>query len=321
MTAACARHAAACSAGMLALAVALGGAAAAPPGAALRGLQARVEHVVDLPALSADGVRLRELSALAWDPQAQELVAASDRGRVVRLRLVAEQGRLVVRVGDAQRLQLPDDAVLKAEALFWRTAPGGGRLWAGGEHDGQAWALDGQGRGVRAQPWPQALQRAAEGRHGVEALAWHEPLGLLAGLQKSRSWRPGDARRFHAVHAEGARHWLWAPAASGSALKAIEPWPGQGLLVLERLPADAGAEGSPQRLWRPRLRLLWLLHCGQTLPCEAQEVPLTPPLPDGPLNFEGLACAGDGRCWLVSDGGADGQVPARLVQLRLQPVP
>lgn len=293
------------------------GKVAAQPAGALPALRAQVEHVVDLPATADSGEPVLELSALAWDPLAQQLVAASDRGQLFRLHFSQADGRLSVRVGGAQRLQLPSGDALGAEALFWRAAPGGGGLWAGAEHDGRAWSLDGQGRAVQSQPWPQALQRTDLGEHGVEALAWQEPLGLLAGLQASRPWVVGDKQPWHALHAEDRRRWLWLPAAAGSALKAVEPWPGQGLLVLERLPVSVSAG----RLWRPRLRVLWLLQCGQALPCTPQEVVLTPGLPDGPHNFEGLACAGDGRCWLVSDGGRHGRVPTRLVQLRLVSVP
>jgi hypothetical protein len=126
----------------------------------------------------------------------------------------------------------------------------------------------------------------------------------------------GAEQALHAVQADGGRWWAFEPAAPGSHVKAIEALPGGRLLVLERVPL-AGTDKTSGS-FRTVLRLLALQGCGQTVACRAAELPVLPPLPDGHDNFEGLACATDGRCWIVNDSGPDAAAPTRLLQLRLE---
>ncbi|KNZ32342.1 MAG: hypothetical protein AD742_11125 [Methylibium sp. NZG] len=67
--------------------------------------------------------------------------------------------------------------------------------------------------------------------------------------------------------------------------------------------------------------LRWLdpATCGEPVRCVAPHLRVLPEQIVGADNVEGLACTVDGTCWLVSDGGAGGEQPTRLWQVRLLP--
>lgn len=286
-------------------------------------LRAQVEHVVALPATAIDGQRPAELSALAWDADAGDLLAASDRGVLFRWRVDDRGGSLRLQPVAAHTIRdtAGRSAALNAEALAWRRAGGSsasgddhGTLWVAGETATQAWTLDTQGRQTGSADWPAALVADAareRSTHGIEALDWDPQHGLLAALQRALpgpAAPDGQAQAWHAVHAASGRSWRFAPAGPGSQLKAIERLQRGGtvgLLVLERL-----------RGMQPVLRWLALDGCGGTTPCTPEPVPLLGLPADGRHNVEGLACRDDGVCWLVSDA-TPGKTATLLLQLRL----
>jgi hypothetical protein len=114
-----------------------------------------------------------------------------------------------------------------------------------------------------------------------------------------------------ALAADGTR-WRWRPVQPGSEIKAIEMVSPRRLLVLERVrDRSAGA----QRFF---LRPVKLDRCDGDKPCN----PAAWRIDDGSdafaqLNFEGLACFKPRHCLLVSDSGAQGKRPTRLVHLHL----
>lgn len=284
----------------------VGLAAVAAPAGTPEPPRLRVEHEAQLGGVQVQGVALREISALAWDEAAQLLVAASDRGQLFQLRLSGTGAAWQVQAVAVQPLA----AVRDAEALATRrTALGTVELWATGERAGAAHRLGLGAESTAVQPWPAALRS----RDRVEAIAWHPEAGLLVAAQNPRPWLQELPGHWHALHAADGRSWGFEAAAVRSHLKAIELLPGHRVLVLERTehPATGGA-------FRTHLRLLDLTRCGESVPCDARTLALTPALPDGPDNFEGLACADDGRCWIVSDSGPDRQGRTRLLQLRLE---
>lgn len=286
---------------------ALAPAAAAPPPALLR-----LEQSVVIAPQPVDGLRPSELSALAWDEAAGELVAASDRGLLFRFTAHDSDGQLVAAPRSALRIEHGRNA----EALHMRPSPVGGpeQLWMLTETGGSAVRLGARGESLESRPWPMLRGK----RTGAEALAWLPGIGLVVAPQSARrpQRREGAAQALHAVQADGGRWWAFEPAAPGSHVKAIEALSGGRLLVLERV--SLAGPGKTSRSFRTVLRLLPLHGCGQAVACRAAEVPVLPPLPTGPDNFEGLACAADGRCWIVNDSGPDAAAPTRLLQLRLE---
>jgi len=291
-----------CTAALAGLAWLAGAVAAGAPEAP----RLRVEHEANLLGVQAQGVALREVSALAWDEAAQLLFAASDRGQLFQLRLSGS--------GAAWRVQavavLPLAAARDAEALATRrTVLGTSELWVTGERGGAAHRLGAAAEATATQPWPAALRS----RERVEAIAWHPEAGLLVAAQNPRPWLQELPGHWHALHAADGRSWGFEAAAVRSHVKAIELLPGHRVLVLER--SEHPTPGAP---YRTHLRLLDLRSCGESVPCEARALEVVPALPDGPDNFEGLACASDGRCWIVSDSGPDREGRTRLLQLRLE---
>ena len=153
-------------------------------------------------------------------------------------------------------------------------------------------------------------------------MTWDARHGLVAGLQRPHAWTPSEPLR-HALHADDGRQWHFLPSGRGSSLKAVEALGDGGWLVLERVAAPGGGYRTLLRRLDPE-RCATMGPAAAAMPasrpviCDAAVVPVVPPLPDGPDNFEGLACADDGRCWIVSDGGTSRSAPTRLVQWRLE---
>jgi hypothetical protein len=294
-----------------------------------------VEHVLTWPAGAGAGANAgpgptaRELSALAWDPRARELVAVSDRGRLFRYRLALQGGQWRAEQVMAQRLDLGVRAGGQAqlgsrnvEALAWhRTGPdGAGELLVAPEQGDHVTRLGAEGQVLGTLAWPTAVAAAlaragAEGqRHGVEAIAWHDRHGLLAATQRPTRSPPraaGGAERLHWIHAASGARWGFAASGRDSHLKAIESLPDGTLLLLERTQAR-----GDERL-HTVLRWLDLGACGEARLCAAPLLPMQPAPIVGPDNVEGLACNDEGTCWLVSDGGAGDKPPTRMWQFRL----
>lgn len=305
-----------------------------------------VEHAVVLSSPGSKRPARMELSALAWNPADQELVAASDRGLLYRYRLRMLDGQLHADTVSSQRLLDPRPSASRTptevnpEALAWRPqapdrpAPsaadpdaggGGGELLLAGEHGDAVLRLSPDGRAQGRLPWPAAIATAlsarvdAGSRHGVEAIAWHARLGLLAALQRPVKVRqaadPSDssATSVHWIHAGSGARWGFAPAGPHSQLKAIEARPDGSLLLLERVRRD-----NDPRL-HTILRTLDPATCGEARLCPAPVVPVHPAPIVGDENHEGLACTDSGTCWMVNDGGPNAEQPTRLIQFRLVP--
>lgn len=285
------------------------GAAAAPQGWPARLLLQQQAVVAPGP---ADGPGVRELSALAWDATAGELLALGDRGVLVRLGLGPAGGPLAPVPRSALRISHGRDG----EALHARPGAAGAppQWWMLAETVGHLVRLGPQGEALETRAWP--LPGSGK-RARAEALAWTPDAGFLVAPQRAQPLALAQGTRsLHAVHADGGRWWAFEPAAAGSHVKAIEALAGGALLVLERVPLPPAADGG--RSFRTLLRLLRLPGCGPAQVCPADVLPVQPPIADGPDNFEGLACADDGRCWIVSDSGPDRATPTRLLQLKMQ---
>lgn len=299
-----------------------------------------IEHSVVLSSSASKASARMEISALAWNPEAQELAAVSDRGVMYRYRLHMLEGRLHANALSSQRMtRSPPDAPnasskLNAEALIWHpttrrqsdpspvnTTAGDGELLLAEEHGNAVLRLTPDGRVQGTLPWPPAVAAALSAsvedgsRHGVEAIAWHPRHGLLAALQRPVKSRPAvgqaEAAPLHWIHAASGARWGFSAAGPHSHLKAIESRPDGSLLLLERV------------RWRddPRLhtviRFLNPARCGEARLCSAPVLPIQPAPLIGTDNHEGLACTDSGTCWLVNDGGPKGEQPTRLIQFRL----
>lgn len=226
-----------------------------------------------------------------------------------------------------------------AEGLVWRPTGGGGELLVAGERAWGVMRLAADGRVLGQLPWPAGLQTLLGGRRPrVEALAWHPLHGLLVAPQNSTRRDPaglqgappgaqeeqapepvqaprrvhGDARS-HGVHAASGARWQLAASGPRSQIKAIEVLADGSLLLLERVqPVRGGPHQSVLRWLDPA-------SCGDDRACAAPPLSLTPAAAFGTDNQEGLACADDGRCWLVNDSGPGRGTASWLTPFRLLP--
>lgn len=274
--------------------------------------QAEVLDLADLP----PAWQAHELSGLAWMPQARALMAVSDRGQLWRLPVEwsGPAGALRLHLGTPTPARALDTAGApppNAEALAWRPATASGApavLLVADEAQHRVLAIDPEGQVLQTLPVPGPADQAARLRGanaGIEALAWHPALGLIAAPQ--RPVKGADAT-LHRLHAAGGPHWDLRNAGPRSSLKALEVLDASTLLVLER----TGVGRSQQAVLRP----LVLAGCGGDRVCDAPALVLSHPALQGRDNFEGLACVGDGLCLVVSDDGGTGRTRLLLVRLR-----
>lgn len=271
--------------------------------------------LVVAPQPDRGGKRL-ELSALGWNPLANELLAVSDRGRVALVDRMPKPGE-----SGLARLQpwrrLPPGMPHNAEGLAWRASGAGGEWLLATEPSPGAFRLSAgpsfDKAAVPPLPWPQTLsERLAQGgKHGVEALAWHGQHGLLAAAQRPE---PAVAVGEPAIHVLHALHGVWRLPAQGSQshLKAIEVLADGTVLLLERTRLQGSSAG-----FHSQLRWLDLGSCGGPALCEAPTVAFAPPMEAAFFNDEGLACTPTLLCWIVNDDGAASVPGTRLLQFQL----
>ncbi|HEY4582136.1 MAG TPA: esterase-like activity of phytase family protein, partial [Lysobacter sp.] len=203
---------------------------------------------VELPAdATVDGLRIEELSGLAWDADEQLLYAVSDRGAVFHFRVDLAEGRLskVVPVRGA-RLRAGDGADgFNAEGLALRNAANGVRgdseLVVSLEGDPpRVMRFGPDGLALGALPVPAPADDPARYRkrgRGLEAVALLDDDGVLTAPE---SPLVGADEQHHAVYADG-RQWRFPRAAPDSRLKAMDLLAPGRLLVLERSKAGGKA--------------------------------------------------------------------------------
>ncbi|MCW5636169.1 MAG: esterase-like activity of phytase family protein [Rubrivivax sp.] len=276
-----------------------------------------VLDTVVLPAALPGGQRLREVSGLAWDVHAHQLVTVSDRGLVVRWMLDIDRRRLVSAWPvHAQRL-LPAGRV-NAESIEVLPAPPGqpasaSRLLVADEAGHRVLVADWRGAAGAAPelplPGPPPATAGRLANDGIEAIAWHPRHGLLAVRQHGLAAdRQADV---HRVVAADGRHWALRATPGGRAsVKALHLVDDTRLLVLEKL------TGGGQR--RMLLRELDLRACASDAPCEAAAAEIDRRTFDADDNFEGLACLDASLCLIASDDGRHAQPRTVLALLWLE---
>lgn len=286
----------ACAAAVLWLAPAVALADATP----LR--HAEVLDILVMPHALPAGQRLREVSGLAWDVLANQLVTVSDRGVVARWMLDIDRRRLVSAWPvHAQRL-LPA-ARVNAESIDVQPAPPGqpasaGRLLVADEAAHRVLVADWRGAAGAAPAMPlPGPPPATSGRHakdGIEAIAWHPRHGLLAVRQHALA-AAGSADVHHVMAADGRRWALRATPGGRASVKALHRVDDTRLLLLEKLTGDGRR--------RLLLRELDLDTCAADEPCDGATAEIDRRTFDVDDNFEGLACLDESLCLIASDDG------------------
>lgn len=273
------------------------------------GLPPQVRSVVQLQVDTIDGIRIAELSGLAWEARTQVLYGLSDRGRLVRFHLeFTADGRLhnVIPLGALSIQDSGTDTRKKATvdaeglALWYPPSEGNGlpQLLVATEGLPQVLQvnLEGQVQGVMALP--SALDdpsRYSAPNTMLEAVTHSQQHGVLVAPEAPL--RDEDPA-LHKVYAHG-RSWTFPVHEPGrSRLKAMDMTDDGQLVVLERSRVGKG-KGKGKGLVNV-LRRIDLEQCAPQQICQVQQL-LVLSRPEGADNFEGMAWLGGQRFLLVSD--------------------
>ena len=141
------------------------------------------------------------------------------------------------------------------------------------------------------------VSRYSKPHYGIEAVAFHPELGVVAAPMRPLKERSEDR---HEIFSTSGVTLALAPHPQGNGkLKAIEVLPDGRLMVLDRLPRQLGDQRTAA------LRLVDPRRCDQGGQCTVAELGTSSQkLPDA--NFEGLAAIGN-EMWLAVSDDTDGE--------------
>ena len=269
-------------------------------------MNVRLQGTVRLMPERVNGLKLRELSGLAWDADAGLLYAVSDDGFLVHLRPEFHDGVLLrVYLEDAYSLLDHDGVAVKkkyadAEGLVARHTRNGidgdTELVISFEQKPRLVHYTPDGHYLGTTPLPQALRdssRYAGRNKELEGLTELNDFGLITAPE--RPLKGADQSKIPLYSISG-HTWLYAPIdAEHSALVGLETMPDGDLLVLERRFAS---------VFRPVVFSLRRMHM------EAPTPSAEPPVEDVARfdtsawtidNFEGVAWHEGSNYFMVSD--------------------
>lgn len=275
----------------------------------------QVRGVVQLKGSTVDGLRVAELSGLAWDARSKVLYGLSDRGHLIRFRLERTADGHLQAVVPMSASALQDTRpgsgtkhTVDAEGLALWHPPGqedgAPQLLVSTEGLPQVLQVDLEGRVQGAMELPAALGDARRYRARnsmLEAVTHSTRHGLLVAAEAAL----GDQDlSLHTVHGR-SRSWSFAAHDPGqSRLKAMDVIDGERLVVLERSRVGKGKTKGLVNV----LRLIDLERCAPQQVCEAQDLLVLEPT-DGSENFEGMVWLGGQQFLLVSDSPGSAKAP------------
>lgn len=306
------------------LLVALPGVLLPPAGVAASSPVLIVRDTVAIPPHSVNGIRISELSGLAWDQDEQLLYAIADKGNLFHFRLKLTDDRIaaVDPVYAAQLTDVAGEQVKKgrrdSEGLTLVNAANGKR------GDTQlVIALEGVPRIIRFTPQGQALKnielpvvlqdkRAYQhGNDALEAVAFHPRYGFITAPEMPLRGQPDN---LHTLYSTKGQRWSFmAYPAENSGISALETLPDGNLLVMER--AWSGIL-SPLVV---SLRYLDFRQCSKQGACTAQDLKVLSShlLVD---NYEGLTHIQGNQYLMVSDDGNEDLLRTALTLFTLDVV-
>lgn len=259
-----------------------------------------VEHGrFNISPVKVRGVRISELSGLAWDQDERLLYAVSDKGYVFHFRLQLE-GNGIAAIEPvyaaplaAGRLDAEGLAVLNAD----NGKPGDTELVVAVEGaEPRIVRFSPAGAMLGEIPLPPPLDDRRNyrgGNKGLESVAHHARYGVITAPEMPLRGQPEN---LHTVYASSRRWSFAAHPAEDSRLKAIEVLPDGNLLVLER-----SFSGATKPLV-VSLRYVNLAACPADGACAAADLAVFSQDRD---NFEGLTHIGNHRFLIVSDHGKE----------------
>lgn len=260
-----------------------------------------------IPSASINGIRISELSALAWDEDEQLLYAISDQGLLFHFRVQLAHDR-IQSVEPVYATRLLDN---KGEPLhkYRRDAEGLLVLNANNRKHGDSQlviAFEGKPRLIRFTPQGRALKNIVMpaplrdthvlrfSNRGLESVTLHPRYGFITAPELPLKGQPDN---LHTLYSTSGRQWSFmAYPAKNSGISALETLPDGNLLILER--AWSGFL-NPLVI---SLRYLDFAKCSRHGACQAENLAVFSHilLVD---NFEGLTAVGNNRYLMVSDDG------------------
>jgi hypothetical protein len=279
---------------------------------------------MEIPAEGANGVRIEEISGLAWDEDEQLLYAVSDGGVLHHFRIRMDGTRIaeiqpVFSVPIATRAgEVAGGSVTNAEGL---TALNDGN---GKQSDTELLIAFEDGpaivrftpRGQRiadiALPGPLAdAKQYSKKNSRLEAVTFDKRHGMLTAPELPLVGRPEGLHRLYA--ADGTT-WSFEAFQPDSRLKAIQMLPDGNLLILERTREEKGGASTA------RLRYLDFAACSADGECPVAELSV---VPDTMLmnNFEGLARLSDDLFLIVTDKTRKDAQPTTFVLFKVTTTP
>lgn len=274
-----------------------------------------------IPPHTVNGVKIAELSGLAWDEDEQLLYAISDKGRVYHFRLKLKGNQLVAAepVFAAYLLDVEGERVRKnrrdSEGLTVLNAANGKQgdteLVVSFEGEPRIIRFTPQGLAIKNITVPKPLRdkkNLQTGNDSLESVTLHPRYGFITAPEKPLEGQP---RNLHTLYSTKGEQWSFmAYPAKNSGISALETLPNGNLLIMER--AWSGLS-NPLTV---SLRYLDFSRCSRDRACKPQDMKVisTHWLVD---NFEGLTHIRGNQYLMVSDDGDENLLRTNLVLFTL----
>jgi hypothetical protein len=278
---------------------------------------------LEAPAEGPNGIKIDELSGLAWDADEQLLYAVSDSGVLhhFRVRLEGTEIREIQPVFSANLAAMAggNRPLVNAEGLAVLNGDNGRRSDSElliALEDGPAvgrFTIQGEHIGDIALPDRLRDKSRYSGKNSrLESVAFDARRGALTAPETPMSGEPQD---LHTLYAADGTTWSFkAFQPDRSDIKAVELLPDGNVLILERTRVEKGAPPVA------RLRYLDLASCTAGGVCRPLELsaPANAMLED---NFEGLARLSDNLFLIVTDRKGKDPESAVFVLFTVQTTP
>lgn len=272
----------------------------------------KITHIT-LPLTAPNGMKIKELSALAWDENEKLLYALSDKGKVFQFDFSMkkdEASKIEIKYAadlsnDGKTLGLNAEGLALLHGNTGRA--GGTELVVVGEGNHYFNHFTSQGVLKQKFPVPAPLDNLANymyAHRGLEAVGMHPQHGALTAPESPLKNAPIDMHTIYGAQ----RTWLFPRYSKKSRLKEMAVLPNGNLVVLER------TRDYDTMLFIASLRYVDLNSCSVNAICKVENKAILPASSD---NYEGLAYLGDNHFLLVSDNGKQKE-NSTLVLLSLQ---
>ncbi len=273
-------------------------------------LQVDVLDVVILPETRLVGIKVSEISGIAWDADAGVLWAVTDKARLIRFQLSIDGDRIATFQAETA-IALTDTAGTKIDNDFFN--PEGMAIINGSDGDpanaefaivselGPAIArFSTSGKWLADFEVPAPLRDPARQKSegdGLEALTLHPVHGLVTLPEEPLLDAP---RRIHTLFAgDGTSYQFSTEAVGNTSVKALETLSNGRILLLDRMRSE-----DKLRLL-PFLSIIDLAACKPDAPCPVVTAPvMVPGVTDA--DFEGITEVSPGRFLMISDDEING---------------